>query len=160
MDQVHLERENRRNRLKLFAECSWVRKRIDDWLDAGYAFAVMGDINDGPEMDIYEQRYGRSAVEILMGSLFEPERILRNYIPRPQWKNYGWTPSSARFKDRITGDYINVLIDHILASPNLPIAGSQPVKIWNPYEQDDISAYKSLFKKASDHFPVTIDIAF
>ena len=27
MDQVHLEQESRRNRLKLFAECAWIRNR-------------------------------------------------------------------------------------------------------------------------------------
>ena len=39
VDQVHLERESRRNQLKLFAECAWIRRRVEDWLkENGYDF--------------------------------------------------------------------------------------------------------------------------
>lgn len=160
MDQVHWERESRRNRLKLFAECAWIRRRVDDWLDAGRAFAVLGDINDGPGMDFYEMCYGVSAVEILMGDLFQPDRILRNYVGRPQWKDNGWSPASARFKDQFTGDTVNVLIDHILASAHLPVAGAAPGRVWNPYDDATLTAHRNNFKHASDHFPVTLDLAF
>jgi len=160
VDQVHLERETRRNRLKLYAECAWIRRRVEDWLQEEKKFAVMGDINDGPGMDLYEMRYGRSAVELIMGELFEPDFILRNYVGRPVWTRFGWAPASARFKDRITETYVNVLIDHILASPNLPIIGEKPAKVWNPYEASDISEHKKQFTAASDHFPVTLDLEF
>ena len=56
------------------------------------------------------------AVETIMGDLFKPDSVLRNYAGRLQFKRYGWEPSSARFKDRITETYANVLIDHILAT--------------------------------------------
>ncbi len=158
VDQVHLERESRRNRLKLYAECAWIRRRVEDWLKEGKKFAVMGDVNDGPGMDLYEMRYGRSAIELIMGDLFEPDRILRNFVGRPKWTSYGWKPASARFKDRITETNVNVLIDHILASPNLPTVGEMPVKVWNPYEQDDLKQHRKQFLTASDHFPVTLDI--
>lgn len=158
MDQVHLERESRRNRLKLYAECAWIRKRVEDWLDDAKKFAVMGDINDGPGMDLYEMRYGRSAAETILGDLFDPDRILHNYIGRPKWTSYGWEPASARFKDRITETYVNVLIDHIFASPNMPTSGDTPVKVWNPYEHDDLREHRGMFLDASDHFPVTMDL--
>jgi hypothetical protein len=160
VDQVHLERESRRNRLKLYAECSWIRNRVDDWLEDGKMFAVMGDINDGPGMDLYETRYGRSAVEVIMGNIFDPDAILRNYVGQPKWTSTGWKPASARFKDRITGSNINVLIDHVLASANLPVSGDGPGKVWNPYEQDDLRPHRSDFKEASDHFPVSLDLTF
>jgi hypothetical protein len=160
VDLVHLERESRRNRLKLYAECSWIRNRVDEWIEEGKRFAVMGDINDGPGMDLYEMRYGRSAVEIIMGDLFDPQNILRNYIGRPKWNRYGWEPSSARFKDRITETYVNVLIDHILASHNLPVMGDTPARVWNPYQHSDLSAHKKHFHNASDHFPVSLDLLF
>ena len=158
VDQVHLERESRRNRLKLYAECAWIRRRVEDWLDAGKQFVVMGDINDGPGMDLYEMRYGRSAVEVIMGDLFQPQRVLRNYAGRPKWTRYGWEPASARFKDRITESPVNVLIDHILASPNLPVTGQPPCRIWNPYQDDDLRDQRDHFRTASDHFPVTLDL--
>ena len=158
VDQIHLERESRRNRMKLFAECAWIRRRVDEWLDDGKRFAVLGDINDGPGMDSYEFSFGRSAVEVVMGNIFEPDRILRNYLGEPKWENYGWVPASASFKDRITEDYINVLIDHILASPNLPVVDSDPAIVWNPFQNDAISQHRDTFLAASDHFPITLDI--
>jgi hypothetical protein len=158
MDQIHLERESRRNRLKLFAECAWIRKRVVDWLAEGRMFVVLGDINDGPGMDLHEFRFGRSAVEVIMGDLFEPDLVLRNYVGRPKWTRYGWEPASARFKDRITEDHINVLIDHILVSPNLPPFGDNPARVWNPYEHDDLREHRAPFLTASDHFPITMDV--
>jgi endonuclease/exonuclease/phosphatase family metal-dependent hydrolase len=158
VDLVHLERESRRNRLKLFGECSWIRRRIEDWLDDQKKFVVMGDINDGPGMDSHEMKYGRSAVELLMGDVFDPTRVLRNYAGRPKWTQYGWRPSSTRFKDRITETNICVLIDHILASSNLTVSGNDAHIIWNPYETEGLNDLKEDFRIASDHFPVTLDI--
>ena len=158
MDMLHWERESRRNRLKLYAECEWIRRRVDEWLDKNRHVIVMGDFNDGPGMDLYELKYGRSAVEIVMGELFQPDRILRNYAGKPKWTSYGWKPASARFKDRMTEDYVNVLIDHILVSPGLPVVSNSPHKIWNPYENDDAKTFRSDLLKASDHFPVTLDL--
>lgn len=160
MDQVHLERESQRNRLKLYAECAWIRRRVEDWLNDGRHFAVMGDINDGPGMDAYEMRYGRSAVETLMGDLFAPDRILRSYVGRPEWTRYGWEPASASFKDRVTETYVNVLIDHILASPNLPTWGENAGRVWNPYQDDTLKPHRKTFKAASDHFPVTLALDY
>ncbi len=158
VDMIHLERESRRNRLKIFAECRWIRRRVDEWLDKGYDVVVMGDINDGPGMDEYEMRYGRSGVETIMGNLFDPDRILRNYAGQPEWGRYGWSPSSVRFKDRITETSINVLIDHILVSVGLKISGQHPYQIWNPYENPLAKPLKKNLIKASDHFPVTINL--
>ncbi len=118
----------------------------------------MGDINDGPGMDYYEAQFGRSAVEILMGDIFEPERILRNYCGRPKWGKYGWEPSSTRFKDRITGTNVNALIDHILISSGLNYTNDSH-KIWNPYHLDEAKPIKTSLFDASDHFPVSIEFA-
>ncbi len=159
IDMIHLERESRRNRLKIFAECRWIRSRVDEWLDKGYEVVVMGDINDGPGMDEYEFRYGRSGVEVIMGNLFEPNRILRNLAGQPKWGRFGWSPSTVRFKDRITETNINVMIDHILVSSGLRTSGQTPHKIWNPYEYDQAKPLKQAFLDASDHFPVTLNLS-
>ena len=158
MDMLHWERESKRNRLKLYAECDWIRRRVDEWLDDGSDVVVMGDFNDGPGMDFYEFRYGRSAVETIMGDIYRPERILRSLAGKPKWTTYGWKPASARFKDRMTGDNVNVLIDHILVSAGVPVAAAPAYRIWNPYELEEAKPFKPDLLAASDHFPVTLDL--
>lgn len=158
VDLLSLERENNRNRRKLFAECQWVRNRVEEWLDDGKNIVVMGDFNDGPGMDYYEMQFGRSAIEIVMGDIFDPDRLLRNYMGRPKWGNYGWIPSSTRFYDKITEDPIGAIIDHILISPNVAYV-SDSHQVLNPYEQKQLPTdFKDALKKASDHFPVVAEI--
>ena len=155
VDLVRLQRESERNRRKLLAEAYSIRRRVDDWLDAGRDFLVMGDVNDGPGMDFYEQLFGRSALEIIMGDVFQPDRILRNLAGRPRWGDFGWRPSSARFRDRMTHDHIDVLIDHVLHSPNLKVSGH---RIWNPFELEEAKPIERELLDASDHFPVSVDL--
>ncbi|HGX92217.1 MAG TPA: hypothetical protein ENK35_02755 [Candidatus Tenderia sp.] len=157
-DMIHWQRESERNRRKLFAECSWIRKRVDEWQKQARKIVVMGDMNDGPGMDFYEYQFGRSAVEIIMGDLFHPATVLNNHIGRPKWTNKGWSPYSARFKDRFTGANVNVLIDHILSSQNLDVSGDQPLILWNPYEEALAKPLKRQLTRASDHFPISLDI--
>ena len=159
MDRVHFERTSERNRRKLFAECSSIRRRVDEWLDADRPCVVMGDINDGPGFDYYEGRFGRSAVELIMGDLFDPDRILRNRVGAPSFGRYGWEPSTARFRDTFTGDHVNALIDHIMASRHLAPAPGDAALVWNPFQLDAAKPLKSLLLDASDHFPVTLDLA-
>lgn len=160
MDMVHLERENFRNCLKLYAECDWIRLRVDEWLgkDAKGRVIVMGDFNDGPGMDYYEGKYGRSAIEIVMGDIFAPDRVLHNLCGKPKWTSKGWEPASARFKERMTGDQVNVLIDHILCSASIKPSQDKAHNIWNPYENNIAKPYKDDLSKASDHFPVSLDL--
>ena len=109
--------------MKLFAECFSVRERCDQWLDKdpSLKLIVAGDVNDGFGLDYYEQRFRRSAVEILLGTVWEPDKILRHVLPKPKLNTYGWSPSSSRYKDRLTEDMFNVLIDHVLASKSVKL---------------------------------------
>ena len=157
-DRVHYERTSERNRRKLFAECTSIRRRVDEWLEQDRPTIVMGDINDGPGFDYYEGRFGRSAVELIMGDIFMPDAILRNYIGAPKFGRYGWEPSTARFRDLFTEQNVNALIDHIMASRHLAPKGAEPAKVWNPFQDDDARPLKSELLDASDHFPVTLDI--
>jgi len=119
---------------------------------------VAGDINDGFGLDYYEQRFSRSAVEILLGTVWEPEKILRQILLRPKLGRYGWAPSSSRYRDRLTGDQFNVLIDHVLVSQTLKF--ENPL-VWNPYLKDaptEVKTLEAALKDASDHFPVSVDI--
>lgn len=156
VDMMHWQRENERNRRKLFAECSWIRRRVDVLLKDDNKVIVMGDINDGPGMDQFEFQFGRSAVEIILGDIFQPQTLLQSHLGKPKWTSRGWLPSSTRFKDRFTGSQINVLIDHILLSQNIAVkAGSH--RVWNPYQLADARIIRAALKRASDHYPVTID---
>jgi hypothetical protein len=157
VDLLHLERESIKNRKKLFAECSWVRNRVEEWIDDGKRVVVMGDINDGPGMDYYESNFGKSAVELLLGDLFDNKHILIHPGGRPKWGPYGWEPSTTRFKDPITERLVNAQIDHIMLTKDISYtAGSY--KIWNPLNLDEAKPIKKELKNASDHFPVTIEI--
>lgn len=158
-DRVHYERISERNRRKLFAECTSIRARVDEWLEKDRPTVVMGDINDGPGFDYYEGRFGRSAVELIMGDLFKPDEILRNYVGAPKFGRYGWEPSTARFRDLFTEQHVNALIDHILASAHLTAVGDPAARVWNPYQLDEAGPLKRALLDASDHFPVTLDIA-
>lgn len=160
VDLARFEQLSERNRKKLYAECFSIRERCDQWLDAqpGEKVIVCGDINDGFGLDYYEQRFSRSAVEVLLGNVWEPEKILRQVLPRPRLGKYGWTPSSSSYRDRITGDYFNVLIDHVLVSQSVQF---QNARVWNPFPQNaaaDIKALKDQLKDGSDHFPVSVEI--
>lgn len=156
-DRVHFDATSLGNRRKLFAECTWIRRRINAWQRDGHRIIVMGDINDGPGMDYYETTFGKSGVEILIGDIFDPHNILIHHGGRPKWGPYGWEPSSTNFKDPYTGRRVNAQIDHILASPNIPVMPNT-YHIWNPTLQSEARAIGGQLKKASDHYPVTLDL--
>jgi endonuclease/exonuclease/phosphatase family metal-dependent hydrolase len=157
MDVVHWERENRRNRRKLVAECTWIRRRVDEWLAAGREVVVMGDMNDGPGMDFYERELGKSAVEIIMGSIWDANTILRHHGGEPVWGDFGWAPASASFRDRLTGTWVNVQIDHILTSATVQPTGPGH-RVWDPYNLAEATPLKETLWRASDHYPVSLDI--
>lgn len=162
VDFARYELLSERNRRKLFAECASIRERCDQWLtdQPERHVIVMGDINDGFGKDYYEQRFSRSAVEILLGDVWYPELILKSVIKdKPKVGKYGWTPSTSRFTDTITDDKLNVLIDHILVSRGVSVLDST---VWNPFlrqateeKNAQVKALKEILQGASDHFPVS-----
>ena len=121
----------------------------------------MGDINDGPGMDYTEFQFARSAVEIVIGDIYEVDTLLRSVVTRPSWGYYGWKPSTASFVDSFTGKRVNALIDHILYSQNIQMV-SDSGRIWNPYEDEQLTndnTIKSALQRASDHYPIELTIA-
>lgn len=158
VDYARFEQISARDRLKLYAECMSIRERCDSYLQKGQQVMVMGDINDGFDLDFYENKFSKSAVEILLGDTWYPELILKSTLPKPKLNSYGYVPNSSRYKDRITGDKINVLIDHILVSQGLNCSNG---KVWNPYLEKDnltIQGLRAQLLNASDHFPVMVEI--
>lgn len=160
VDYARYEQLSVRDRLRLFGECMHIRERCDSYLSKDQEVIVMGDINDGFELDFYENKFSKSAVEILLGDLWKPEWILKTALPRPKLTANGYTPYSGKFKDRITGDHFNILIDHILISQKIKLIEG---KVWNPYlEKSDaiIQSVKHNLIAASDHFPVSATLEF
>lgn len=161
VDMARFEQLSERNRRKLYAECISIRERCDQWLSdkPDRPVIVMGDINDGAGLDYYERRLMRSAMEILLGDVWEPELVLKHVMPRPKLRRYGWDPYTSRYTDRLTDDTFNVMIDHILVHYPAPV---HDAIVWNPYlKQKDtattnqVRAIQTALREASDHYPVS-----
>lgn len=158
VDYAKFEQISARDRMRLYAECMSIRLKCDDYIKNGSEVIIMGDINDGIGMDFYENKFSKSAVEILLGDVWHPEKILKSVLPKPKWTNSGWKPSSSKYKDRITEDTVNVLIDHVFISTGL---STQNGKVWNPYQlkdDSDVQEIRNELIKGSDHFPITAEI--
>jgi hypothetical protein len=149
------------NRRKQLAQCLWLRARVETHLSQGDALIVMGDFNDGPGLDEYEALFGKSGVEIVMGTDGPP--ALQMHEPHAQMvlgRKVGVTPSSARFYDRTHQRYFSALLDFILVSKTLKDQALR-WRIWHPL--DDPTCWRTpelrdALLAASDHFPVTLDL--
>lgn len=146
------------NRRKQLAQCIWLRQRVNQHLEKGEDLIVLGDFNDGPGLDEFEQLFGRSSVEIVLGEQNAP-RLYDPHATVVLGRKIGAAPTTARFKQR-NGTYLNALLDYIMVSPK--ICDMQPTwQIWHPF--DHAACYENLALRealltASDHFPVTLDI--
>lgn len=157
-ESVRLAIENRRKQL---AQCVWVRRRIDQHLDAGEDVIVLGDFNDGPGIDEYEKLFGHSGVEVVLGRELAPERQLFDpsaevtLSPRPQSR-----PTTSRFYLPDQKRYMNFLLDYIMVSPGLR-ARARDWHIWHPFDDPlcfNDPELRAALLTASDHFPVTLDL--
>jgi predicted extracellular nuclease len=157
--EVRISIDNRRKQL---AQCIWLRQRIDDHLNAGEDLIVLGDFNDGPGLDEYEKLFGRSGIEIVLGTTEPPDRQL--YDPNAVaslHSRHGTAPTTARFYNHKTKTFLNVLLDYVMVSSRF-LQGEHPVwTIWHPFDHPACFNDKPLcdaLLAASDHFPVTIDL--
>lgn len=151
-----------RNRRKQLAQCAWLRARVEDHLRQDEDLIILGDFNDGPGQDKYERVFGRSGVEVVMGDPGRPETLLRNPYTRRQMTPYGARPSTARFYNWDTGDYLNALLDFVMLSPGLAAGTAPEWRIWHPFDDAECYAdtvFRQALLEASDHFPVTVDLS-
>lgn len=148
------------NRRKQLAQCIWLRERVEDHLDAGEPLVVLGDFNDGPGLDEYEKLFGRSGVEVVIGEeddvrLYDPHA--EEVIARP----LGVMPATARFWLADRKRWMQTLLDYVMVSPDLREVASD-WRIWHPF--DDPKCYntpelREALLTASDHFPVSVELA-
>ncbi|MGB3279121.1 MAG: endonuclease/exonuclease/phosphatase family protein [Pseudorhodobacter sp.] len=149
------------NRRKQLAQCLWLRERVETHLLAGDRLVVMGDFNDGPGLDEYEKLFGRSGIEIVIGTASATElQMIEPHAQMILGRKVGIAPTSARFYDKTKRRYFEALLDFILTSANLEAAA--PVwRIWHPLDDPDcwrIPELREALLAASDHFPVTLDL--
>ncbi len=168
-DLFAYERLSRANRMKQRAQAKAIRKRLDGLVgeDGSGRAVVLGDMNDGPEFDIYSALLGGSFLEPLMGNIWDPNRIFHNthisVPPRERW--------TIDFQDRVVNPLrssrygqpteLRSWIDHILVSPELRdsvVQGSAGILHKQPRVQGLPTKYRSI--RGTDHHPpyVTLDL--
>jgi endonuclease/exonuclease/phosphatase family metal-dependent hydrolase len=146
------------NRRKQLAQAIWLRARVEQVLAEGKPLMVMGDLNDGPGLDAFEDLFGRSSVEIVLGE--GPAALFDPHASRALARRLGPVPTTARFWIAPEKRYLQALLDYIMVSPD--IAGLHPSwRIWHPL--DDPACWRDPVLRdalvtASDHFPVTMDL--
>ncbi|WP_420860890.1 endonuclease/exonuclease/phosphatase family protein [Algirhabdus cladophorae] len=146
------------NRRKQLAQCIWIRERVQAHMDAATPLMVLGDFNDGPGLDEFEQLFGRSGVEIVLGE--GPDALFDPHVQMALTQRFGARPTTSRFFLRDERRYLQALLDYIMVTPELA-AKKGRWHIWHPFEDPDCFSDESLQKAlltASDHFPVTLDI--
>ncbi len=146
------------NRRKQLAQAVWLRGRIEAHLAAGTPLMVMGDMNDGPGLDEFENLFGRSSVEIVLGHE-GPQALYDPHARQALSRNLAAMPTTARFWIRPEKRYLQALLDYIMVTPHFRERGAV-WRIWHP--MDDPECWKNAELRdalvtASDHFPVTID---
>ncbi|MFY0645434.1 endonuclease/exonuclease/phosphatase family protein [Sulfitobacter geojensis] len=152
-------RINIANRRKQLAQAIWLRGRIESDLADGTPLMVLGDLNDGVGLDEFENLFGRSSVEIVMGHgqdqpLFDPHA--RQALSR----RLGAMPTSARFWIRQEKRFLQALLDYIMVTDDIRAKGAN-WRIWHPLDDPECwntPALRDALVMASDHFPVTIDL--
>lgn len=141
-----------------------LRRYLDRKLteDPAAPIIVAGDLNDGPGLDYFEERYlTHNVTDILVGSAFEPERLFVHAMHDvPRDKRY-----TAVFDDFVTGEKDRqLLLDHLLISPGLSaknglrrVAGSGQI---HHAEWTALVTGKGTKRdqRPNDHRPVSVDL--
>ena len=148
------------NRKRQYAQAKKLRERMDELIvsEPDLPVIVLGDFNDEPGLDSVERMLGVSALETMMGSVFEPEKIFHNALAHmckaPALKRELWT---TEYPDLIVQNLQKHKgwLDHILVSPNMlrPDCAARIVPASGRVAEKTEDA-----RAASDHFMVYCDI--
>lgn len=124
---------------------------------------VAGDLNDGPGLDYFEERYlTHNVTDILVGSAYDPERLFVHALHDvPKADRY-----TAVFDDFVTGEKDRqLLLDHLLVSPGLTrrrglrrVDGSGTVH-HAEWSAQTTSKGSKRDQRPSDHRPVSVVLA-
>ena len=147
------------NRRKQLAQAIWLRRRIGQHLEAKTPLMVLGDLNDGPGLDEYEDLFGKSSVEIIMGE-GQADRLYDPHAHQALAQRLGAQPTTSRFYLRHEKRYLQALLDYIMLSQDL-VQRAPAWRIWHPFDDPECwgdADLRAALLAASDHFPVTLDI--
>lgn len=154
-------------RRRISAEAMRTREAVDDILvsDPERAVVVLGDLNDGPGRDYFEQKFlTHNLTDILLGSTFYPERMFIHALGDVSAPDR----YTAIFDDFITDETgKKVLLDHMLCSPNSrdetgPFqmkAGSGHVE-HTAFDSATLSLDSNRDERPSDHRPVSMVLRY
>jgi endonuclease/exonuclease/phosphatase family metal-dependent hydrolase len=153
-----------KNRRRISTEAMQIRGYLDRRLHDNdhAAIIVMGDLNDGPGRDYFEQKYlSHNVTDIIVGSAFEPENIFHH----AQHDVLAPDRYTAVFEDFVpTLKVKHLLLDHIMLSPVLvepdalhTVAGSGAVR-HAEYDAQVVNGGARRQDRPSDHRPVTVDL--
>ena len=150
-------------RIKLATEARNVRSYIDARFDQSEqpGIVILGDANDGPGQDYFEQRYMFfDLISNLQGSIMKAERFF-NHALFDYPEHLRWT---AKYRNQVTGVPASknpLLIDHILMSQplvdgSLPIIANEGAGLIKHHAFDRGNAGASIKRITSDHRPVSV----
>ena len=154
------------NRKKILAQAAYIHDMfiepyLTDKKTKQIPLMVCGDINDGPGLDASEKRLLGSAVERLMGSIWQPDLCLGNSLydtlkPKDKKDLDFSSIYTTSYRDPIFDNvYQKEWIDHILYSRSLP-NWVHSAKV-NRKMPDGKSIWEK-YKNASDHYPVSCEV--
>jgi endonuclease/exonuclease/phosphatase family metal-dependent hydrolase len=133
--------------------------------DVASRLIVLGDLNDGPGMDYFEEKYlAHNVTDIIVGSAFEPEWVF-THAQRDVASAQRFT---AVFDDFVTGEaQKHLLIDHILVSPGL-LATGPGVRVvpgsgtihHAEFDANTVNGGQNREDRPSDHRPVSVRLQF
>jgi endonuclease/exonuclease/phosphatase family metal-dependent hydrolase len=156
-----------RNRRRIATEAMRIRKHLEQRLDADRetAVVVLGDLNDGPGQDYFEEFYlAHNVTDILVGSPYRPERLFNHaQADVAEIDRY-----SAVFDDFVTEEPDKrLLLDHILLSPAMIGANGVLTKVpGSGRVEDDAWAAQVAGngtrrdQRATDHRPATVLLTY
>jgi endonuclease/exonuclease/phosphatase family metal-dependent hydrolase len=151
------------NRRRIANEGMRIRQYLDVRLDAepAAAIVVLGDLNDGPGRDLFEQHYlAHNVTDLLVGSAYRPETLFAHALADvPADLRY-----SAVFDDFVTDEPgKRLLLDHIIVSPGMSTGAAGITKVvgsgriehdaWAANRTDDGGRRD---ERATDHRPATV----
>jgi endonuclease/exonuclease/phosphatase family metal-dependent hydrolase len=153
------------NRRRISTEGMRVRTYLDARLneDVSSRIIVLGDLNDGPGLDYFEELYlSHNVTDIMIGSAFQPEWLFthaQHDVPDDQ--RY-----TAVFDDYVTEEKDkHVLLDHILLSPGLRHVPLKKVTKSGRVRHDEYDAQvvnngANREDRPSDHRPVSVELEY
>ena len=150
------------NRRRISAEGMRIRRYLDGRLreDVTTPIIVLGDLNDGPGLDYFEELYlTHNVTDLVVGSAYRPEwqfAHAQHDVPAPD--RY-----TAIFEDFVpTRQIRHLLLDHILLSPGLAgvrLPGSGAIR-HAEYDAQVIDGGLRRQDRPTDHRPVTVDLRY